>query len=138
MDNTKVLGGLLFLLMIQFDIIIISSARRHLLDFLIGRKNKKSARKIHSEQTFKNRINMGYIYPMLKKYQKTFKKFHTLYLSILYSLIPQYIVGVLSCFFVPNIAKYIIGVLLGVRLLLTVFYRLELGPHRQSVYAQKK
>lgn len=138
MDKGKVLWYLSYLLMGLFDIIIISDARRLLLDFLIGQRNRKNAIKIHSEQTFKNRVNMGYIQPMLRKYQKTFKKYHILYLSILYSLIPQYLVSILSCFLAPDVAKYILGTFLVIRLLLAVFYRLELGPQRISVYAQKK
>ena len=138
MDKAKVLWYLLYFVMVLFDAIIISDARRLLLDFLIGQRNRKHALEIHSAQTFKNRINMGYILPMLKKYQKTFKKYHILYLSILYSLIPQYFASILSCFLAPNVVKYIIGVCLGIRLLLAIFYRLELGPQRISVYAQKK
>ena len=138
MDKAKVLWYIFCFVMVLFDIIIISDARRLLLDFLIGQRNRKNAVKIHSEQTFKNRVNMGYIYPMLRKYQKTFRKYHILYLSILYSLIPQYLASILSCFLAPNVAKYILVVFLGARLLLAVFYRLELGPLRISVYAQKK
>ena len=138
MDKPKVLWYLLYFVMVLFDVIIISDARRLLLDFLIGQRNRKNALKRHSEQTIKNRINMGYIHPMLNKYQKSFKKYHILYLSVLYSLFPQYLISILCCFLIPNVAKYIIGVFLGVRALLAIFYRLELGPQRISVYAQKK
>ena len=72
MDKAKVLWYLLCFIMVLSDVIIISDARRLLLDFLIGQRNRKNALKIHSEQTLKNRVNMGYIHPMLKKYQKTF------------------------------------------------------------------
>lgn len=75
---------------------------------------------------------------MLKKHQNTFKKYHTLYLVILYSLVPQYVAIVLVHIRVPYIFKYFMGAYLIVRLLLTVFYCLELGPQRISVYAKKK
>ena len=81
---------------------------------------------------------MGYILPMLKKYTRTFRKYHILYLVILYSLIPQYITIVLFHIFVPSIIWYVFGVFLGIKLLLTIFYTLELGPQKISVYAQKK
>lgn len=138
MDKTKALTYLLYFLLVSFDMFIISDARRLLLDFLIGQRNRKNAMKIHSEQDFRNRMHMGYIHPMLKKYKNTFKKYHTLYLVILYSLVPQYVTIVFVHLLVPHIFKYIMGACLIVRILLTVFYRLELGPQRISVYAKKK
>lgn len=138
MDKIKVVIYLLYFLIVLFDTIIISDARRLLLDFLIGQRNRKNAMQIHSEQTFKSRVHMGYIHPMLKKHQKTFKKYHMLYLVILYSLVPQYATIVLVHVFVPGIFKYVMGAYLIVRLILAVFYRLELGPQKISVYASKK
>ena len=128
----------LYFIFALFDLIIISDARRLLLDFLIGQRNRKRAMEIHSEQPFKSRVNMGYIHPMLKNHQSTFKNYHTLYLAILYSLVPQYAAIVLVHFFIPNIFKYIMGLYLIVRLLIAAFYRLSLGPERISVYAKKK
>ena len=138
MDKMKAVICLLYFLVVLFDIIIISDARQLLLDFLIGQRNRKNALQIHSKQTFKNRVDMGYIHPLLKNYQKTFKKYHILYLVILYSLVPQYVAMVLIHFLVPSIIKYRVGFCLIVRLLLAVLYRLELGPQRISVYAKKK
>ena len=138
MEKMKVVIYLFYFLLVLFDIIIISDARRILLDFLIGQRNRKNAIQIHSEQTFKNRVHMGYIYPMLNNHQKTFKKYHILYLLVLCSLVPQYVTIVLIQTLVPNIIKYIVAFCLIVRLLLAIFYRLELGPQRISVYAKKK
>lgn len=137
MDKMNVVIYLLYSLIVLFDIIIISDARRLLLDFLIGRRNRKNAMQIHSEQTLNNRVHMGYIHPMLKEHKNTFKKYHTLYLVILYSLVPQYAAIVLVHIFAPNIFKYVMGAYLSVRLILAVAYRLELGPQRRSVYAKK-
>ena len=79
MENNTILIVLLYFLIVLIDVIIISDARHLLLDFLIGQRNRKNAMQIHSEQTFKNKVHMGYIHSMLKKYQKTFKsiKSHT-------------------------------------------------------------
>lgn len=137
MDKMQVVIYLLYFLIVLLDIIIISDARRLLLDFLIGQRNRKNAMQIHSEQIFKNRVLMGYIYPMLKKNKKTFKKYHRLYLVVLYSLLPQYIAIVCIHILVPDILKYVAGAYLLIRLLLAVLYRLELGPQRISVYAKK-
>ena len=129
---------LAYFLMIMLDKVVIIDARRLLLDFLIGERNRKNAKKIHAEQSFSDRVKMGYILPMLKKYTRTFRKYHILYLVILYSLIPQYITIVLFHIFVPSVIWYVFGVFLGIKLLLTIFYTLELGPQKMSVYAQKK
>ena len=129
---------LAYFLMIMLDKVVISDARRLLLDFLIGERNRKNAKKIHEEQSFSDRVKMGYILPMLKKYTGTFQKYHILYLVILYSLIPQYITIVLFHIFAPSVIWYVFSVFLGIKLLLTIFYTLELGPQKMSVYAQKK
>ena len=129
---------LAYFLMIMLDKVVISDARRLLLDFLIGERNRKNAKKIHAEQSFSDRVKMGYILPMLKKYTRTFRKYHILYLVILYSLIPQYITIVLFHILVPSVIWYVFGVFLAIKLLLTIFYTLELGPQKMSVYAQKK
>mgnify|MGYP005610624417 CR=1 FL=1 len=129
---------LAYFLMIMLDKVVISDARRLLLDFLIGERNRKNAKKIHAEQSFSDRVKMGYILPMLKKYTGTFRKYHILYLVILYSLIPQYITIVLFHIFVPSVIWYVFGVFLAIKLLITIFYTLELGPQKMSVYAQKK
>ena len=129
---------LAYFLMIMLDKVVISDARRLLLDFLIGERNRKNAKKIHAEQSFSDRVKMGYILPMLKKYTGEFRKYHILYLVILYSLIPQYITIVLFHIFVPSVIWYVFGVFLAIKLLITIFYTLELGPQKMSVYAQKK
>ena len=129
---------LVYFLMIMLDKVVISDARRLLLDFLIGERNRKNAKMIHAEQSFSDRVKMGYILPMLKKYTRTFRKYHILYLVILYSLIPQYITIVLFHIFVPSVIWYVFGVFLVIKLLITIFYTLELGPQKMSVYAQKK
>ena len=138
MDKTALLYFLFCFLLIMFDIIIIFDARRLLLGFLIGQRNRKNAQKIHTEQNFKDRVNLGYIQPMLNKNEKPFKRYHTLYLVILSSAIPQYLAIILFHVFAPNIAKYIFIACLVIRFLLACFYRSVLGAQRISVYAQKK
>lgn len=129
---------LLYVIMILSDILIICDARRLLLDFLIGQSNRKNAQKIHDEQSLSDKIKMCYIGPLLKKHTSAFQKYHTLYLIILYSLIPQYITVILLHIFADAIIWYVLGGLLIIKLLLAVFYRLELGPNRMSVYSRKK
>ena len=137
MEKTKNIIALIYFAIVLFDVITVSDARRLLLDFLIRQRNRKNARKIHSEQSLKNKIHMGYIQPMLKKNKEAFRKYHMLYLANIYSLIPQYVAVCLFHFLLPNIILYVVGTLLLIRIFLAIFYRLELGSNRISVYAQK-
>ena len=91
MDKMQKILLISYFIMAMLDILNLSDARKLLLDFLIGQRNRKNAMKIHSEQRFKDRINMGYIYPMLKKHKPIFRKYHMLYLVMLSSIIPQYV-----------------------------------------------
>lgn len=138
MEKTKVIVYVSYFLLVIFDMIIVSDARCLLFDFLIGQRNRKNAKQIHSEQTIKNRVTMGYIQPMLTKHQKVYKKYHMLYLMVLYSLIPQYVSIIFFQLFAPQVVKYILCVFFVARFLLAIFYRLELGPQRISIYAKKK
>lgn len=137
MDKMQKILLISYFIMAMLDILNISDARKLLLDFLIGQRNRKNAMKIHSEQRFKDRINMGYIYPMLKKHKPIFRKYNMLYLVMLSSIIPQYVSLILCHFFVPNVVMYLVGVCILIRIILAVFLHLELGPQRMSVYAQK-
>lgn len=137
MDKIKIILLISYFIMAMLDILNLSDARKLLLDFLIGQRNRKNAMKIHSEQRFKDRINMGYIYPMLKKHKPIFRKYHMLYLVMLSSIIPQYVSLILCSVFAPNVVIYLVGVCILIRVILAVFLYLELGPQRMSVYAQK-
>ena len=137
MDKMQKILLISYFIMAMLDILNLSDARKLLLDFIIGQRNRKNAMKIHSEQRFKDRINMGYIYPMLKKHKPIFRKYHMLYLVMLSSIIPQYVSLILCHFFVPNVVMYLVGVCILIRIILAVFLRLELGAQRMSVYAQK-
>ena len=129
---------LAYIIIILMDIVIICDARRLLLDFLIGQRNRKNAEKIHAEQNFLDRVSMGYIQPMLKKYGSAFRKYRVLYLVYLCSMLPQYVIIILCHIFLHDIIWYIFGAFGVIKILLAAFYRLQSGANRMSVYAQKK
>ena len=128
---------LVYFLLLMLDKVIIGDARRLLLDFLIGQRNRKNAKEIHAKQTWKDRVTMGYILPMLKKNVDAFRKYHRLYKLLLYTLLPQYGIIIAVHVFLPGIIWYVLGAFLAIKLLLAIFYTLELGPMKRSVYAQK-
>lgn len=128
----------IYFLLLTTDSIVLSDARRLLLDFLIGQRNRKNANKIHKQQSFQDKVTMRYIKPMLKKNVSAFKNYHLLYMILLISLIPQYIVIVLAQILLPDYVWCVFCFFLAIKFILAVYYRLELGSLKMSVYAQKK
>ena len=130
---------LICLVLVLLNVITIIDARILLFDFMIGRRNRKSARKIHKEQSFKDRITMGYIYPMLKKNTVEFKWYHTLYLNVLYTIVPQCAVVVLVGMFFPKIVLYVGGVFFALGIVAAIIYRVALpgGRGGRSQYSKK-
>ena len=132
--------GILILLLIALlllDGVVISDARRLLMDFLIGQRNRKNARKIHAQQTLRDRITLRYIKTMLKKYRSAFEKFYLLYMVLLVTLLPQYAAAIASCVVLGDSARYVLYGFLIVKALLAVFYRLQFDSLHISVYAKK-
>ena len=72
------------------DAVAISSLRRFLNDFLIGARNRKSARKICSQQSLKDRVFLGFIKSFLKSHRLAFDVYHWIYLVESVLLVPQY------------------------------------------------
>lgn len=71
------------------DLIIISDLRIILNDFLVGKQNRKVARKIYQQQDMKNKITMTYIKDYIDNYLKDFDKYHRLYILELSSIVIQ-------------------------------------------------
>ena len=126
-----------YFLFLFMDILILFDGRRVLFDFLIGRRNRKSAKKIHGEQTDWDRLTMNYIEPMLKKHKKEFRRFHVLYKVLLYSLVPRFFALGLAHILFTNIVWYIYGSYFAIQIGVSAIYRVVLGANRRSVYAQK-
>ena len=77
--------------------------------FLLSKRNDKTARKIHRQQSKKDRFTLSYI-KNHTIYQKQFRIFYIIRLLYIYSLVPQYIlVGVtFFCFNISWVADVIV------------------------------
>lgn len=128
---------LVYVAFLLLDLMNLWEGRDLLFDFLVGCRNRKSARKIHGEQNRWGRLTMSYIAPMLKKHKKEFRRFHMLYKILLYSLVPRYFVLVLAHILFTNAVWYIYGSYFVIQVGVAVSYRIIRGPNRISVYAQK-
>lgn len=80
------------------DFCAIDTLREFLWDFLSIKRNKLAMRRNLAQQTRKDQITMNYIGPLLKKNQKPFRVWHCVYLSVIYSLLPQYVILLIVLF----------------------------------------
>ena len=119
------------------DGIVIYTLRRLLFDFLIGRRNLKSARRIHNEQPFMQRVTLGYIKGMLKNYVRDFVSYRTLYLIILYTLIPQYIAVIVCNICLGYKSFYVVVAFAAIKLIIEIFLRFQVDAQWMSKYRKK-
>ena len=82
---------LLYICLLLLDILSLLDLRKLLYSFLLSKRNLKGARKIHKEQTVKNKILLSYI-KQYAIYTKEFIFFKRLYIVWLFSLVPQYVI----------------------------------------------
>ena len=119
-----------------FDGIAIWELRELLRDFLIGARNRKSMQKIHAQQSLRQRITLGYIFPYLKRYHRDFRFFRGLYLAELISLLPQAAVLLwLQLNSYPS-WKNVLYVFLGIKACLFLFLRLQQDAQRRTKYSR--
>ena len=134
-------GFLAVLLLALLDAIAVSALRDILNDFLIGARNRKSARKIYREQSPRERLFLGYIRGYLKRHTAAFQVFRGIYLAELLSLIPQYaILFAVFLFRGPQdrfLAIYMLTVC-AVKAGLNLFLRLQVDGGRRSRYREGK
>ena len=129
------------LLLALLDAIAVSDLRDILNDFLIGARNRKSARKIYREQPPRERVFLGYIRGYLKRHTAAFQVFRGIYLTELLSLIPQYaILFAVFLFRGPQdrfLVIYMLAVI-AVKAGLNLFLRLQVDGSRRSRYREGK
>ena len=120
------------------DAIAISSLRRFLNDFLIGARNRKSARKICSQQSLKDRVFLGFIKSFLKSHRLAFNVYHWIYLVELVSLVPQYVIllAVYMLYGMQN--NVLILYLIAIKGLLCLIIRFQVDSLMRSRYRNGK
>ncbi len=125
---------LLDLMLILTDGIALIDLRDLLKDFLIGARNKKSAQRIHSEQKWVDRVGMGYIKPYLKRWHREYAFFRWIYLTDLFTLLPQYAALLTVQLLTEEKNNTLIYVLLSVKFLLCLFLRLQQDSTRRTKF----
>ena len=105
------------------------------MDFLVGARNRKSARRIHREQKWVDRVGMGYIKPYLKCWHRDFAFFRGVYLTDLFTLIPQYSVILCVLLRAEDRFNMLMYVLIAVKALLCLILRLQQDSLRRTKYS---
>ena len=120
------------------DAVAISSLRRFLNDFLIGARNRKSARKICSQQSLKDRVFLSFIKSFLKSHRLAFNVYHWIYLVELVSLVPQYaiLLAVYMLYGMQN--NVLIFSLIAIKGLLCLIIRFQVDSLMRSRYRNGK
>ena len=97
------------LIALFLEAVCLSDLQTIVYGFLLSKRNDKTARKIHQQQSKKDRFTLSYI-KNHTIYPKQFRRFYKLRLFYIYSLVPQYIlIGVtVFCFNILWIANLII------------------------------
>ena len=126
---------LLLVLLILLDGIAFWDLRDLLKDFLIGARNRTSAKRIHAEQKWTERIGMGYIRPYLKRWHRDFAFFRGLYLADLFTLLPQYAALLIARLLADGSLNVLFCVFIGVKFLLALFLRLQQDSLHRTKYS---
>ena len=86
-----------YLMLLLLDIILFITFRDLMFSFLLSKKNKKGARKIHQSQDLSNRFTFNYVKEHAV-YKKEFNFFHKFYIANLYFIPIQYLLIIILNF----------------------------------------
>ena len=124
----------LFLMII--DCILIVDLRKLVYSFLLSKRNIAGAKKIHKAQTKIKRILLSYI-KEYAIYPKHFNFFYRMWVLVLISLIPQYIIG-FTVYLVSYYASIILyGVFIMVKIILSVIVYINFNSDRVSRFDKR-
>ena len=126
---------LLFLLML-LDVTVIQWLRCFLWDFLMIRRNREGMKRNLMKQSPKDRITLSYIEPLLKKYQKPFRVWHRIYLCLIYSLIPQYVLLLIVGIVLGKWFVYVVVPLCLVKMTVGLLVRHNMDANLVSKYSK--
>ena len=93
---TKLIIILYFMLLLS-DIILFTTFRDLMFSFLLSKRNKKGAKKIHQSQDRSNQFTFNYVREHAV-YKKEFRFFHNFYMANLYFMPFQYLVIIILNF----------------------------------------
>jgi len=113
-------------MIVLLDIEICSDLRILVYSFLLSKRNIKGAKKIHKQQTRKDRFTLEYIKEHAI-YQKEFRFFQKFRMIYLYSLLPIYAILVILYFVSKKVFLIGIGVFIIIKICIAFYVRTHSG-----------
>lgn len=123
--------------MLILDFVTISDLRKFLLDFLRVKNGRNHAKRIYTTQSLSDKITLSFIKAHLKKYIKVFTTFHRMYTIVIYTLIPQYVILIVSNFLLGMESMYVLCFFAVVKLIICFLVRINVDSNRVSIYRKK-
>ena len=123
--------------MLILDFVTISGLRKFLLDFLRVNKSRKNANQVYTTQSLCGKIMLSFIKAHLKKNFKEFTVFHRMYMAVIYALIPQYVIIIVSNYLLGMKSMYVLCFFAVVKLVICFLVRINVDANRVSVYRKK-
>lgn len=123
--------------LILLDLVAIFDLRKFIIDFLYVKRSRKNAAGIYRAQTAVNKFTLFFIKPLLKKYEKEFSLYHSLYLILLITLLPQYLILVFCNVTMGTQSLYVLGVFAFIKFVICFIVRINSDAKRNSIYRRK-
>lgn len=118
------------------DLILFHDFRKLIYSFLLSKRNRKGAEKIHSEQSFRARFTLSYIKDYAV-YPKEYAFFHGLYKASMIWLLPQYMILTLVAIF-WNDYFLLFALIFGIiKIILFIIVSLQFNANRISRFDKK-
>lgn len=128
---------ILFVVLVPLDFLVVKYIYNLLFGFLIGATNKKSATKIHEQESTRNQITLQYIGDRLKKRKKEFCIIRRIYSLKLWFLLPQYITLVVMYILAPSVTQITMQILCVIKIIEFLIVRLQFDGNRVPYSAAK-
>ncbi len=118
------------------DIILFCDLRELVCSFLLSKRNRKGAEKIHMEQSKWARFTLSYI-KNYAVYPKEYAFFHGLYNAVMIWVLPQYILLILVSVFWADWFLVCAGVFGAIKIILFIIVRLQFNANRISRFDKR-
>ena len=96
-----------------------------------------NADQVYVTQSLRDKITLSFIKAHLKKYIKEYTTFHRMYMAVLYTLIPQYVILIVSNVLLGMKSMYVLCFFAGVKLIICFLVRINVDSNRVSIYRKK-
>lgn len=124
-------------IMLILDFVTIGELRKFLLDFLRVKKSRKNADLVYKTQSPSDKIMLSFIKDHLEKYIKEFTSFHRLYMVVIYTLIPQYVILIVCNILLGMKSLYVLCFFAVVKLFIGFLVWINIDSNRVSIYRKK-